>query len=149
MPLQKLTKSEITQQLKPWITLGIRNSMRRRDKMYRKYLKAKNDQLKQEYHQKYKELRNQVVSLCRESKKNHFRKFFTENANNAKNTWQGIKSIINIRNNSKSVPTSLLVDNKMVSHPTEIANNFNNYFSSIAKKLQDNIHYSGKNIKAS
>ena len=147
MPIKKLTKSEIKQQLKPWITLGIRNSMRRRDKIYRKYLKAKNDQLKEEYHQKYKELRNQIVSLCRASKNIHFQRFFTENANNAKNTWQGIKSIINIRNSSKSSPTTLLAGNKIVSEPTEIANNFNNYFSTIAKKLQDNIHDCGKNYK--
>ena len=42
MPLKKPTKSEIKQKLKPWITLGIRNSMKRRDKIYKKYIKAKN-----------------------------------------------------------------------------------------------------------
>ena len=148
MPLMKLTKSEIKQKLKPWITPGIRNSMKRRDKIYKKYIKAKNTLLKNEYHKEYKDLRNQIVSLCRDSKKKHFQNFFAENANNARNTWQGIKSIINIRASSKMTPDTVLAENKKISEPIEIANNFNNHFSSIAKKLQDNIHDSGKNYQS-
>ena len=45
-------------------------------------------------------------------------------------------------------PDTLLAENKIISEPIEIANNFNNYFSSIAKILQDNIHDSGKNYQS-
>ena len=65
MPLKKLT-------------LGIRNSMKRRDKTYKKFIKAKNTLLKNEYHKEYKDLRNQIVSLCRDSKKKYFQNFFAE-----------------------------------------------------------------------
>ena len=70
----------------------------------------------------------------------HYQQFFTENANNMKNTWKGIKSIIHIRSNTKSVPTSVIVNNNVSADPTEIANSFNNYFSSIASKLQGKIY---------
>ena len=69
MPLKKLTKKEIKQQYKPWITNGIRISIKRREKYYKKFIKAKNEITKEDYHKKYKELRNQIVTLCRHSKK--------------------------------------------------------------------------------
>ena len=94
----------------------------------------------------YKELRNQIVTLCRLSKKLHYQKFFTEKANNIKNTWKGIKSIINIWSNTKNVPTSLLVNNRVNSDPTKIANTFNNYFSSIAGNLQGEIYHNGQDF---
>ena len=93
MPLKKLTKKEIKQQYKPWITNGIRKSIKRRGKYYKKFIKAKNEVIKEDYH-KYKELRNQIVTLCRQSKEMHCQTFFLENANNAKNTRKGITSII-------------------------------------------------------
>ena len=36
----------------------------------------------------------------------------------------------------------------MIYEPTEIANNFNNYFSTIAKKLQGDIHYHGQDYNS-
>ena len=102
MPLKKLTKKEVKQQYKPWITNGIRISIKRREKYYKKFIKAKNEITKEDYHKKYNELRNQIVTLCRQSKKMHFHKFFSENVNNAKNTWKGIKSIINVNSHLHS-----------------------------------------------
>ena len=74
------------------------------------------------------------------SKKTYFKKNFAENSGNAKKTWQGIRSIINIKPSSKSVPTSLMIDNEVCTDPKKIANSFINYFSSVASTLQANIH---------
>ena len=49
LPLKKLTKKEFKQQFKPWITFGIRESMRRREKLYKKFINAKNVDIKEEY----------------------------------------------------------------------------------------------------
>ena len=84
IPLKKLTKKEVKSHFKPWITIGIRNSMKRRDKIYKKYIKAKNDESKNEYENQYKVLRNQIVKLCRDSKNTHFQNFFFHNADNVK-----------------------------------------------------------------
>ena len=59
--------------------------MKRRDKIYKKYIKAKNAEVKSDYEKQYKELRNRIVKLCRESKKTHFQNYFIINANNIKN----------------------------------------------------------------
>ena len=46
LPLRKMTKRELKKQHKPWITTGILNSMKRRDKLQKKFAKSKNEQLK-------------------------------------------------------------------------------------------------------
>ena len=61
VPLRKVTKNEIKSKFKPWITVGIRNSMKRRDKIYKKYIKAKNAEVKSDYEKQYKELRNKTM----------------------------------------------------------------------------------------
>ena len=146
MPLRKLTQKEIKQQHKPWITNEIIKSIKKREKLYKKYIKAKDKDIKEDYHKKYKEKRNQVLNECRQSKKTYFQNFFTENANNIKNTWMGIKAIININKNTKGQPTSLLVNNELISDSKIVADTFNNYFSSIASELQGKIHHYGKDF---
>ena len=109
----------------------------RREKLYKKFINAKNTDIKESNHKKYKELRNQIVTSCRQTKKLHYQKFFTENAMNSRNTWKGIKSIINIKSNTRTEPNSVVSKNEVISDPAEIANKFNNYFSIIASNLQE------------
>ena len=146
MPLRKMTPKEVKQQYKPWISKVIQNSIRKRENLYKKFVKAKDKVIKEDYHKKYKEIRNKVLSECRDSKKLYFKNYFSQNANNIKNTWKGIKSIININNNSKGQPSSLLVNNELISDPKLVAETFNKYFSSIAGKLQGKIHHHGKDF---
>ena len=101
LPQKKITNKEIKLEFKPWITYGICKSIQRRDSLYKRFIKAKYIHIKNGYHVRYKKLRNQIVTLCRESKMLHYQQFLTENANNMRNTWKGIKSIINIRSNNK------------------------------------------------
>ena len=87
------------------------------------------------------------MSEIRISKINYFKHFFNENACNAKQTWSGIKSIINISNSPKNNPTSLLVGEETISDPKVIADTFNNYFSTIAQKLQSKIFHHSHDYK--
>ena len=103
--------------------------------------------MKNELHMQYKVLRNKIVALLRLSKNNHYRKYFTDNSDDIKKTWKGIKSIINIRTTSNSLPTSMSINNKNESDPTGIAMGFNSYFSSIADKLQGKIYSVNTNFR--
>ena len=84
MPLKQITQKELKRQYKPWITNEILNSIRKREKLHKKFIKAKDEHIKENYHKKYKEIRNQILSKCRQSKKSYFQNFFLENANNIK-----------------------------------------------------------------
>ena len=142
IPLRKLTKKEIKNKFKPWITSGIQNSMKRRDKIYKKCIKTSQLDIKQEYELQYKTFRNQIVKLCRDSKSIYFQSFFRNNASNIKNTWKGINKIINVSSKNRNTP-SLIVNNKLISEPVEVANKFNEYFSTIAENLQAKIYDTG------
>ena len=144
MPLRKLTKKELKHQKKPWISMDIRNNIRKRERLYKNFVNAKNPQTKDEYHKKYKELRNEIVTQCRESEKTYYQKYFKENSDNIKNTWKGIKSIINIRSKGKSIPMYMMDNNDKISDPTAISNHFNKYFSNIGRELQGKIFQNGK-----
>ena len=143
LPLKRLSKKDFKIQAKPWITNGIRSSIKRRDKLLRKFIKTKDEVLKHELYATYKTLRNKIVSLTRAGKKLHFQKYFTENCKDIRKTWSGIKNVINIRNFNKAQPTSILIDGEISNDPNKIANGFNNYFSNVAEKLQGKIHSLG------
>ena len=146
MPIRKLTKKEKKQQKKPWINYEIKTLIKSREKLYKKFIKAKDKEVKDGYYRKYKELRNKVVNLCKQSKKAYYQNFFIQNVNNIKKTWQGIKSIISINNKNISKPSSLMDKNVLITEPKKVANLFNDYFSTIAKKLQENIHHNGQDF---
>ena len=136
MPLKKMTNKEIKQQAKPWITKEILKSILDRDSLYKKYIRAKNLESKAEYEKQYKTLRNKITEEIKQSKLKYFQDFFTKNANNIKNTWKGIKSIICIKSNKKTQHNSLLINNKLISEPKTVADTFISYFSNIATDLK-------------
>ena len=62
--------------------------------------------------------------------------------------WRGINSIINVNNNTNLQPTSLLINNKLISDHKEVAETFHSYFSSVASKLQGNIYHYGQDFSS-
>ena len=86
-----------------------------------------------------------LVTLIRKSKQNHFSKYFSDNVKNLRNTWKG-NNIIQIKNNSDSLPSCLLDNGSSLTNPSQIANVFNSYFSSSGETLQSKIHSSYLNF---
>ena len=145
IPLKKLTKKDFKLQEKPWITTGIIKSIKRRDNLLRQYINSNDVAHKDEIHKQYKTLRNKIIKLIKDSKKSYYQNYFSEKANDIRNTWIGIKNIINFRSTNNKQPTSMTIDNKFETDPIKIAEGFNGYFTSIAEKLQQNI-YPNQNI---
>ena len=52
--------------------------------------------------------------------------------------WEGIRSIINVKN-EKSSNISLNIDNETITDDLTISNHFNNFFTSVAKNLVNKI----------
>ena len=67
MPFKKISNREFKRMYKPWITDGILNSIKRRDKLYNKYVKSKNNIFKVNLHEEYKVLRNQMNGLSKKT----------------------------------------------------------------------------------
>ena len=87
-----------------------------------------------------------LSTIFKQSKTNYYNHYFEANWNSIKNTWKGIKSILNFKNTSADTPKTLFVDGTTISDPLEISIIFNNYFSSIASKAKLNISFSHKHF---
>ena len=125
-PLKMVSNRMRKQFSKPWITSGLKKS-----------IKAKNFFLQSGNLVKYKFYRNRICTLTRLRKKNYFHAFFSDTLNNMKNTWNGINSLIN-NNRKKSKVVSLLKhlnDNSTTKDPLKISNLFNRYFTSVGHNL--------------
>ena len=83
-------------------------------------------------------LENQFLPNVETVKKKQFQDLFLKIATNIKNTW-AVNQVYNINNNTKQQPTSLLINNKLISVHKEITETFNNYLSSVASKLVKSI----------
>ena len=80
----------------------------------------------------------------KQRKQIYYTKHFENNWNNIKNTWKGIKTIISIKNITATLPHSIKFNNKTITDLTAMSNVFNNYFTSIFKKINSNIKFSPK-----
>ena len=87
----------------------------------------------------YKVLRNLVVSKMKKAKINYYREKFNDNSASPKDLW---KNAYQILGSSKSCfPRQIIINNKLVSKPIEMATGMNNYFLNKIRKLkQENDH---------
>ena len=144
-PLKKVNKYKLKFKTKPWITPALQKSISFKDNLLKKFITAKDPQIKEKY-KEYKYYRNLLSTILKQSKTNYFNHYFESNWNSIKNTWKGIKSIITIKDFSTDIPKSLSVDGATISNPLAISNIFNNYFSLIAGKMKLGISFSHKHF---
>ena len=67
-------------------------------------------------YEEYRVLKNYLNEIIKISKQSYYKKYFTNNSNNLKKKWSGIKEIINIKSKNYEVPKKL-------------CNPFNDYFT--------------------
>ena len=138
------SKYKLKFKTKPWLTPGLQKSISINNNLLTKYIKMKDHDKKLELNKKYKNRRNLLSTLIKQSKHKYFNKFFEDNWNIMKNAWKWIKNIITLNNFSSAVPRALSINDVTTSNPCYIANTFSYYFISIAKKSKENIKYSHK-----
>ena len=140
LPTVRLTKRQLNFKLKPWITPGIIKSISKRDTFYHKFIKAKSPETKARFSTLFKSYRNRIVELCRQSKSNHFTRYFNRNAKNMHKIWSGIGDLINLKSGKPASPISISISKTEVSSdPETVSNCFNDYFTSIADSIRSNI----------
>ena len=124
---------------KPWITTTIANSIKSKNKIYKKFCKEKNPQQKEFYGKQFKTYRNHLTTLLRITKDEYYKTHFKGNKKNLKTVWKTIKEIINVKNSNDVPINSLLIDETITTNAKLIANHFNTFFTSVAAKLNEKI----------
>ena len=143
MPYKKVSNKEFKNKYKPWVNKEIIKSIYEKNKLFKKYMKCKNITRKNILFTEYKKCKNDILKATRFSKKLFFQDYFTKNNKNMKKIWEGIKQIVNIKSKNFNQPSCLINKENTLTDPIEIANTFNDYFSSIADNLLSERKYSG------
>ena len=115
MPLRKLTHKEYKCRFKPWITDLLLDKIENKNKAFRKYMNSKgNPEVKEYLKTNYKNITNEITNLTRQSKKDYYKQYFTENTENLQKIWKGIKEIINIKSKNYTQPTCIIEKNQTI-----------------------------------
>ena len=139
VPFQRIPNKKKKLQNKPWITKGLLKSIETKNKLYRKMCRTKDPLKREELVNKVKTYKKYILHLTREGKANPFNNFFQKNKLDLFKTWEGIRKIIKITTKGSKELNCIQIGNKTINNPTKIANNFNNHFTSIAEKIEDNL----------
>jgi len=143
IPLKKITQKQFKQKFKPWISKEILNRIKEKNKILQKYIKCNVQNRKTQLYNNFKNIKNEITNMTRNSKKIYYQKYFSDNKNNLQKVWKGIKEIINIKTKNFDKPTSLQVGDEYITNPKKVSNSFNNYFASVADEILKKRRYNG------
>jgi hypothetical protein len=112
----------------------MKKSISTKHKLYAKYLKHPTTHNKLEY----KQFKNSLNHLIRNSERNHFLSELQKSQNNLRKSWIIIKNIIN-KIKSAPKPNRFLINGNYIQDPSQIAESFNNSFVNIGQILDKKI----------
>jgi len=125
-----LVKIKNSQNLKPWLTKGIKISCLNKRWLYLNYRNSNNPTLKK-HCKRYCQTLSEVITAA---KRLHYH--ISQSDNKQKTTWNIIKTITsNKKTSHTSISINININDKSSTSPIDIANAFNAYFTSVADNL--------------
>lgn len=129
---------------KPYITSGIKESIKSRNELYKKYI---NDPTEIN-EANWKNKRNRVVHILRKAETDHYASFIKKHSDNSKELWKRFGNVLGKPKSNHSPIEKIKVGNNYITDQKSIANLFNEYFCSVGEKLASKIRDTGnKNFK--
>ena len=122
--------------IEPWITSGLLSSRRTKISM-EKALFCNPCPASLESFKKFRNLYNRVLRVA---KKTFFENELRANQSNAKKSWDLIRLALNKRQDKSSAICNISLNGTNISDPQLIANHFNEFFSSVASNIVDDIN---------
>lgn len=121
---------------KPWMTRGLENACKKKNILYKQFLK---DRIK-EKENKYKKYKNKLTNIMRHCKKEYYNQLLEQNKSNTQGTWNVLNSIIKKGVKKSDFPNYFTTnENVDISTPKEIVNEFNDYFINVGSNLANEI----------
>ena len=116
---------------KPWLCDGLRDCIRKKNKLYVHYCNNKTS-FNETTYTRY---RNKLSRTLKKAEKKHYADILTLSKNNIRKTWQILKNIINKHKKSKCQDKFKLSDGSMTSDKQTISTKFNDFFVNIGPTL--------------
>lgn len=142
----KFAKSKRNRLLNPWITSGIINSINKKMFYYNRWKKSCNKNKMRgddALYLRYKKYRQELKKTIKVAKKAYYSRKFESFKGNIKKTWGLINDLRGKQH--KNIKASFIVDGRMVENAREISDEFNIFFSSIARNMNAKVYSSTLN----
>ena len=115
---------------KPWLSEGLKKSIKIKNKMYHKQRKSGNKQ----HECLYKQYRNRLNGLLFIAEKEHYEKLLDDYKNNLKKSWNVLKEVIN-KKKTKHSCSRFLIKDAVNTNKNYISNAFNSFFVKVGPSL--------------
>ena len=124
--------------IKPWFTKGLIKCCKRKNKLYKSFVKNKSI----EREQKYKHYKNKLTKVLRHCEKQYYSNTLKECSNNVQKTWKVLNEIIK-KQRCSAVNVETFIDKygRNINNKLDVADGFNDCFVNIGPKLAGNIDF--------
>ena len=121
---------------KPWITTGLKISVRHNYRLYKKSIRVGTTLAKNTYERYNKLLRRSI----RNAQDNYYKELFTNKKNSVYNMWKTLGVIVNPGKKRKGHDINKISSNgKMITNKNQIANIINEHFCSVGDRLVEGL----------
>ena len=124
---------------KPWLSSSILNSVKKKNSLYKNYIKSKSPDVKIKY-LKYK---NKLVSVIRHAEKKYYADKLLNVKDNISKTWRIMNEMCG-RKTTHNCIKEIKVNDLIINDPQEIANRFDDFFVNVGPTLAKSIPISCK-----
>ncbi len=118
-----------------WLTPGLRNACKKKNKLYKLFLKERT----QIAEKRYKLYKNNLTSILRCSQKDNYRPLLTSQKGDIKATWTILNSVIKRGKCSSEYPKEFKMNNKLISDQKTISTGFKFFFVNVGNGLAKKI----------
>ena len=147
LPVRRKKFDKQKHHINKWITRGLLTSINSKNKLYKKLVQMRVDGNVETYNQlkiRFNRFRNILRQSIKDAKRLYFQRIFEKFKHDIKKTWSTINEKLQ-RKKKKTSSNIFYHDGKILKDKLEIANAFNNYFTSIgpslANKFEQNNNY--------
>ena len=140
LPEKTVKFNKYKHKINPWMTIGILQSMKFRDKIYKK-LKSTDPKSNN-----YDELDTKLKAFCnilqksiRAAKIMYYQRQFERYKSDIRKTWATINELLSKKLKKSNFPRHFLSGDSIITDDRDIANCFNNFFTDIGPKLANDI----------
>ena len=120
----KTIRVQVARRDKPWITNGLKNACRKKNRLYKIWLHSQTPAAES----RYKIYKNKLTSILRTAEKEHYSKLLSDAKGNIKDTWNFFNAAMNKKKSSTEFPTHFELNGTNIVNKQIIADEFNNFF---------------------
>lgn len=119
----------------PWLTKGLQNACKKKNNLYKKFLKLRT----KEAESRYKSYKNKLTHIIRVSKKKYYTDKLNENKSNMKGIWDVLNRLLKGDHQKNIYPDFFIINNAENENMQDVVNKFNDFFVIIGPELAENI----------